>query len=525
MADPAGQRRTVPPGVDDHLVAPLGQRGGQGGDVHVLPTGVHAAEGRRAGWRARRPSRFSSGQSPLLVARASSASQSARKRASPYRFSAAARAADPGRARGSGSCRKVRNGRVQPVGVRAEHARRGRHRFDRLGGGQRRPSACRVASPRSATGPGRSSASDAGRPAAGPARRACRPGWQVLVRQPRSRCPEVATKPRSACRRRRPGRSAAKPGTRSAPTVRPRRPGSLTTTAPRGSSPVYRAPGSMMPCSITVVGAHAVVPVQPVEVGHVHDRDVAAVGERVTLARRRWPRVCCAPGRPRAGRSGPAAGPAANQVELMRALQHDDVERAASRSCSGASSRDRGRPVPGAGPADAVGASVGQHRHHVVVPALDERGRPTSVHVPEQDPHRLLTSRRVGWAADSSRTAPTICSADTDVRHGWPSIWQAVHRVSRHGRVLIAQQLDRYAERRPAQRRHHRREQRHHRSAHRRGQVRRPGVGDHGDLGPVEHRRQLRQIRLPARSDGADRRGSATAATMRLVSGCSGGLR
>ena len=50
------------------------------------------------------------------------------------------------------------------------------------------------------------------------------------------------------------GAAAAKPGSRSVPVVRPRRTGSLTTTAARGMSPVQRAPGSGMPCSTTCTG-------------------------------------------------------------------------------------------------------------------------------------------------------------------------------------------------------------------------------------------------------------------------------
>ena len=44
------------------------------------------------------------------------------------------------------------------------------------------------------------------------------------------------------------------PSTMSLPATRHRRTGSLTLTASDASSPVYRAPGSGMPCSTTVVG-------------------------------------------------------------------------------------------------------------------------------------------------------------------------------------------------------------------------------------------------------------------------------
>ncbi len=105
--------------------------------------------------------------------------------------------------------------------------------------------------------------------------------------------------------------------------TRPRRTGSLVTTASRSSSPVQRAAGSTMPCSITVV---RVPPVsqnsslkwvtwaieQVVAVGHRVPgvRHVALGGVVLDVDRRQ-----VAPGGAATGRSS-----------LLRALQHDDVD-------------------------------------------------------------------------------------------------------------------------------------------------------------------------------------------------------
>jgi hypothetical protein len=74
---PLGQRLVVPAGVHGDLVAPLRQARGEGGDVHVLPTGVHPADrGQGAGVLADQ-------LDPHRVTSVSSASQSRRKRVSP----------------------------------------------------------------------------------------------------------------------------------------------------------------------------------------------------------------------------------------------------------------------------------------------------------------------------------------------------------------------------------------------------------------------------------------------------------
>ena len=96
---PPGQVRRVPPGVHGHLVTGPGQRPGQRLDVHVLPTGVHAADGgERAGVLGHH-------RDPHRVTSLSSRSQSSVKRPSPYRASAACRATRPASAAASRSTR------------------------------------------------------------------------------------------------------------------------------------------------------------------------------------------------------------------------------------------------------------------------------------------------------------------------------------------------------------------------------------------------------------------------------------
>ena len=135
----------------------------------------------------------------------------------------------------------------------------------------------------------------------------------------------------------------------------------------------------------------------------------------------------------------------------------------------------------------------------------------------------MLNSRPTGWVAASSRTAATICSGGHRRQARVPGEPTGGPPGVPARRVLVAEQLDRYAERSPAQRRHHRREQRDHRSAHRRGEVRRPGVGDHRDLARSSTAASCGEIEPPAEiKDAGDSR--ARAATMRLVSGCSAAL-
>ncbi len=75
--------------------------------------------------------------------------------------------------------------------------------------------------------------------------------------------------------------SRSKRGKRSVPVTRLRRCASLITTAMRSSSPVYRYPGSGMPCSISRVAGRARIPKQCVEMRDVNERQIIAVGERM----------------------------------------------------------------------------------------------------------------------------------------------------------------------------------------------------------------------------------------------------
>ena len=240
--------------------------------------------------------------------------------------------------------------------------------------------------------------------------------------------------------------------------------------------------------------------------GDVHDRDVARVGQRMTLAAGAGVRcVVLEVDRGEVG-SGPAAGPATNQLRLVRSLQHDDVERLVPQLL-GRQLAHRGGPVPGAGAADAVGAAVRQHRDDVVVRALDERRRPAPVHVPEQDPHRRLASNGAGsvggqqpdGGGDLGRPTPTTGTGArrSDRRStGCPGTARPGHRAARPVR-----------RRAPSAR------------AGTTGansettgvptaadEVAGPGVGDHGDLRPVEHRGQLRKVEPTSQVENAGRR-------------------
>ena len=61
---------------------------------------------------------------------------------------------------------------------------------------------------------------------------------------------------------------------------------------------------------------------------------------------------------------------------------------------------DVGRPVPGPGAAETERSPVRQHRDQVLVAALDERGRPGPVQMPDEDPHRA-TPATLGSPGDA----------------------------------------------------------------------------------------------------------------------------
>ena len=88
--------------------------------------------------------------------------------------------------------------------------------------------------------------------------------------------------------------------------------------------------------------------------------EVVAVGGRVAhVVDAALRRVVLQPHRRQVAPGPPAAEPALGQGLVLGPLQHDDVDGLVG-EVSGVHLDDRGRPVPGAGPAPTVGAAVGQ---------------------------------------------------------------------------------------------------------------------------------------------------------------------
>ncbi len=226
------------------------------------------------------------------------------------------------------------------------------------------------------------------------------------------------------------GAASAKRSSRSVPVTRARRRASLMTTARArqlAAVAIARVDDAVLDHARR---RRAGVPEQRVEVGDVDEQQVVAVGRRVAHlgdpALRRV--VLDVDGGDVA--AGSAAEPVLGQVlELVRALQHDGVEVLVAQRLGRQLGDAVVRPVVGPRDADAVGAAVGQHRHDVLVLAVDERGRPGAVHVPEQDPHATASS-----ATGASRsTARTTSSTVTPPRHGWPATGQTRARQPAHG--------------------------------------------------------------------------------------------
>ena len=313
--DAARQRGVVAPRVHDDVVAAArrapwrARRRGRSGRRR------RRRRAPRAGWRARRPSRSSSrstGPSPPRGPRPS------RRGSARARSARAPRPGPRGRARPPPRGRRSSGAPRRPARRAASRPRRPRRAPPRgpRSCRARRP-ACRGASPPAARGRATSSGSGAGRRAGGPSPCAARP----------------AAGPR--CRRgwRRPsrtGRSApprAKRPSRSVPVTRARRRASLMTTAARGE-----LAGVALARVDDAVLDHARrrragVPEERVEVGDVDEQEVVAVGRRVAHvgdpALRRV--VLDVDRRDVAART--AAEPLLAQVlELVRALEDDDVE-------------------------------------------------------------------------------------------------------------------------------------------------------------------------------------------------------
>ena len=248
-----------------------------------------------------------------------------------------------------------------------------------------------------------------------------------------------------------------------------------------------------MPCSITAVGVAAGVPQQRVEVRDVHERQVVAVGHRMPGVRDPALRrvVLDVDRRELGGRSQRAAS------SRSRGRCSTTTSNGSSRSAAGVTSADgpaSRRSAPGRGrPA----RDPGSDRHEVVVAALDERGRPGAVHVPEQDPHAATAC-----GGQAARTAAShVVHAQRRPRHGWPGTGQTRGPAARRTARPMWSSTCGTRQGRQRTAGHRRREQRDDRGADRRGEVGRPGVADHDRVGARQHGGQLGERRAPAQVD------------------------
>lgn len=127
------------------------------------------------------------------------------------------------------------------------------------------------------------------------------------------------------------------------------------------------------------------IPHQPVEVGDVDQKDVAAVGQRMAAVGRVWPR--CVVFHIDGGDidARPPAQPLLGEFEFCGPLQHDQVD------VLGAQLADRNLlrriPIASAQPAS-VGVAGLVDRDQVPVPSRHERLHPGSVYVPRKDRSR-----------------------------------------------------------------------------------------------------------------------------------------
>jgi hypothetical protein len=173
-------------------------------------------------------------------------------------------------------------------------------------------------------------------------------------------------------------------------------------------------------------GCVAVVPGEPVEVRDVHDRDVAAVGERV-------------PGRHGGGlrrvvleedrgqfRPEAPSEQALGELEFLEALQHDEVDGFITKGVRGDFDRG-GRPVT-ASPSEAPRTALRTGGEQIFMSAPHEGIGPATVYVPEQDPHAGTPSASVAGSslADGPRegvrriasTASMTFRGSISARHG-----------------------------------------------------------------------------------------------------------
>ena len=286
-------------------------------------------------------------------------SQSGRNRFSPYRAQAASRAASPASRAAAGSRMNRRDRRVQLGRVGRDRPGGRRHRPGGLGGGQHHHRH------------GQLHGLDQRQPERRPAERVhvdpapgqltVHPGLgQVLELAALLRGPGAARAARPVTRmpNTSSGAAAAKPGSRSVPVVRPRRSGSLTTTAARGMLAGPAGAGIRDAVLHHVHRRPAAVPVHGVEPGHVHDREARGVRHRVPGAHR-------GPGRRvvlqvHGGQvpAGLPAQPGSRPAPARRAAAATTTSTGSLAQLLRRDLDDVGRPVPGPGPAEAERPAV-----------------------------------------------------------------------------------------------------------------------------------------------------------------------
>ncbi len=180
----------------------------------------------------------------------------------------------------------------------------------------------------------------------------------------------------------------------------------------------------------------AAVPEESVEVGDVHDRQIGAVGARVAGVRYgAVGRVVLQVQRGHVAAGAPPAEPPLGQLDLVRALQQHQVDGRVAELLGGGLAH-RGGPEEGAGPSEAVRVAARGDGDEVGVRALDERGRPGAVHMPQQDVHTVAPRSVCSpWSAGSSVRAATAASTSASPiasRQGCPGTGQWRARVSAH---------------------------------------------------------------------------------------------
>ena len=187
-----------------------------------------------------------------------------------------------------------------------------------------------------------------------------------------------------------------------------------------------------MPCSTTVVGRSPqsqAMALKAVTWATSTSRSRGSVQHRVPLAHGvLGGRVVLEVDRGQVG-AHPPAGPPLDEVDLVRPLEHDDVDLLVG-SASGVTSRAlagqsqvRARPRPS-------GPAVGQDRQQVSCGALDQRGQVGAVHVPDEDPHDAphppglgAPAGRAGRPGEGAHGRRRRRAPDTIV-HGWPGTGQ-----------------------------------------------------------------------------------------------------